>query len=523
MSTTCHWPRCWRTATSSDLYSLASSVARAPCPVSSITVPSTQSAAPGPVVPWPIFTRDTPRRTAPGSPPGIRPTCSITARVPVPASRPAILGTRSTWDLSSERIPGPRPSPALLRAASTAPLTSASVSSMGTTMPGRTTSSSSGSTGSVSVSLISPPKVESPTLKKEEPVLISWPLSAVSEGSSAGWALDRDRRRVALARDRLDHLNADPGEVVVADQALGDALGGRLDELELALDDDGLDRLRGRRVVERVGEVVAGRGLGDVGGHVDREHQRLLGLPLPVVHPDDRGHPQIPDRYRVSHTFDASDHAPMRPRGPPAHIDWPRERRAGTAGSGREAPSGAGGRERAAARGPVDGDPRPRRREAARPRGAADRLGQVGRVLRRDRAAARGRSGPDRDRLAAAGADAEPGRGGSAGGNPCPHDQLRQPRGLAAGLRGGSRRRGRRAACQPRAPQQPRVPRQRAAPPDLGRGADRDRRGALHLRLGARLPARLPPDQNPARDPAGGHTGAGDHRDRQRPCHHRRR
>src|ERR1700722_14259963 len=319
MSTTCHWPRCWRTATIRDLYSLASSVARAPCPVSSITVPSTQSAAPGPVVPWPIFTRETPRRTAPGSPPGIRPTCSITASVPVPARpRLAIRGTRSTWDFSSERMPGPRPSPALLRAASTAPLTSASVSSMGTTMPGRTTSSSSGSTGSVSVSLISPPKVESPTLKKEEPVLISGPLSAVSEGSAARPALDRDRRRVALARDRLDHLNPDPGEVVVADGALGDALWGRLEEHELALDDDGLDRLRGGRVVERVGQVVPGGGLGHVGRHVHREHQRLLGFALPVVHPDDRGHPQVPDRYRVTHTSDASHPARMRPRGPPA-------------------------------------------------------------------------------------------------------------------------------------------------------------------------------------------------------------
>src|SRR6202789_1852949 len=318
MPTPCHCPRCWRTPTIRDLYSLASSVARAPCPVSSLTVPSTQSAAPGPVVPWPIFTRDPPRRTAPGSPPGLRPTCSITASVPVPASRPAILGTRSTWDLSSERIPGPRPSPALLRAASTAPLTSASVSSMGTTMPGRTTSSSSGSTGSVSVSLISPPKVESPTLKKEEPVLISWPLSAVSEGSSPGRALDRDRGRVALARDRLDHLDADPGEVVVADQALGDVLGGRLDEHELALDDDGLDRLRGRRVVEGVEQVVTCGRLGHVGGHVDREHQRLLGLALPVVHADDRGHPQVPDRYRVRHTSDASHPAWTRPGGPPA-------------------------------------------------------------------------------------------------------------------------------------------------------------------------------------------------------------
>ena len=34
-----------------DLYSLASSVARAPWPISSMTVPSTHSAAPVPVVP----------------------------------------------------------------------------------------------------------------------------------------------------------------------------------------------------------------------------------------------------------------------------------------------------------------------------------------------------------------------------------------------------------------------------------------------------------------------------------------
>src|ERR1700722_8786885 len=103
------------------------------------------------------------------------------------------------------------------------------------------------------------------------------------------------------------------------------------------------------------------------------------------------------------------DPAWMRPRGPPAHVDWPRERRAGTAGSGRDPPTRAGGRERAAARGSVDGDPRPRGREAPGAGGAADRLGQVGGLLRRHRAAAGGRSGPHRDRVAAAGPDARPG------------------------------------------------------------------------------------------------------------------
>ena len=92
-----------------DLYSLASSSARGPRPVSSIAVPSTQSAAPGPVVPEPIFTRETPRSTAPGSPPGSRPTCSIDGqRADAGQPRSPIRGTSSTRALSSERIPGTR-------------------------------------------------------------------------------------------------------------------------------------------------------------------------------------------------------------------------------------------------------------------------------------------------------------------------------------------------------------------------------------------------------------------------------
>ena len=49
------------------------------------------------------------------------------------------------------------------------------------------------------------------------------------------------------------------------------------------------------------------------------------------------------------------------------------------------------------------------------------------------------------------------------------------------------------------------------------------RRGALHLRLGARLPARLPPPALGGRRPHAGRAGARDHRDRQRQGHPRRR
>ena len=86
-----------------------------------------------------------------------------------------------------------------------------------------------------------------------------------------------------------------------------------------------------------------------------------------------------------------------------------------------------------------------------------------------------------------------------------------------------ARRRGRRAAGQPRAAQQPRLPRRGAAPAGRDLRPAGRRRGALHLRLGPRLPARLPPDPHPARRPARRHPGAGDHRHRQRPGHRRRR
>lgn len=87
-STTCQAPRLRSHAVASALYSLISSVT---CPgsgsgtVSSIRVPSTHSAAPGPVVPAPIRTRPRPRIRAPGSPSASLPTCSTVPRTPVAA------------------------------------------------------------------------------------------------------------------------------------------------------------------------------------------------------------------------------------------------------------------------------------------------------------------------------------------------------------------------------------------------------------------------------------------------------
>src|SRR4051794_35013727 len=129
--------------TTSALYSLASSRARPVAGGSSIGVASTQSAAPGPVTPAPICARPSPRTTAARSPLGSLPTCSRTAIVPTAAYRPSSRGTTMTLRAS-----------ALLCAASTAAWISGSSSRTGTTMPGSTTESASGSTGSFSVSVM---------------------------------------------------------------------------------------------------------------------------------------------------------------------------------------------------------------------------------------------------------------------------------------------------------------------------------------------------------------------------------
>ena len=131
---------------------------------------------------------------------------------------------------------------------------------------------------------------------------------------------------------------------------------------------------------------------------------------------------------------------------------------------GRGDPAPAGRTGRGAARRPVDGDRGAGRRPAAGAGRAAHRLGQVGGLLRRHRAAARAGRRADGDRLAAAGADAQPDRRRPSGPASAPrtinstniedwdeiHDAVR-------------RRRGRRAAGQPGAAQQPRLPRRGAA------------------------------------------------------------
>ena len=119
-------------------------------------------------------------------------------------------------------------------------------------------------------------------------------------------------------------------------------------------------------------------------------------------------------------------------------------------------------------------------------------------------AAARARAPADRDRLAAAGPDAQPDRGRRAGRHPRGDDQLHQRRAVGADPRDPSAGRGRRAAGQARAAQQPRVPRRGAAPAGRDLRAAGGRRGALHLRLGPRLPPRLPPDPHPAGRPPDG-------------------
>ena len=86
--------------------------------------------------------RPTPRTTAARSPLGSRPTCSMTAIVPTAAYLPSRRGTTRT--LRSTLLAPRRPRPGCPAASSRT----------GTTMPGSTTESASGSTGSFSVSVM---------------------------------------------------------------------------------------------------------------------------------------------------------------------------------------------------------------------------------------------------------------------------------------------------------------------------------------------------------------------------------
>ncbi len=130
--------------------------------------------------------------------------------------------------------------------------------------------------------------------------------------------------------------------------------------------------------------------------------------------------------------------------------------------------------------------------------------------------------GSGADRLAAAGADAQPDRRRREARDPRPHDQLDQPRRVGRGASTARDGRGRPAADQPRAAQQPAVPGHDAAAVRRARRAAGDRRGALHLRLGPRLPARLPAHPGHARAAARGRRRALHDRDRERPRGRRR-
>ena len=93
---------------------------------------------------------------------------------------------------------------------------------------------------------------------------------------------------------------------------------------------------------------------------------------------------------------------------------------------------------------------------------------------------------------------------------------------LGRGRRRARREQGRRAARLPRAVRQPGVPRERAPAGRAAHRPARDRRGALHQRLGPRLPARLPPPRPRPRPPPPRRPRARHHRHRERPGRRRR-
>jgi ATP-dependent DNA helicase RecQ len=135
-------------------------------------------------------------------------------------------------------------------------------------------------------------------------------------------ALDRYRGAVPLAGQRLHYFEPEPVQPVGGEQAFGHPFGGGLDQPEPALADHGPDRLRDRRVVDRVREIVALGGLRRVGLHLHAEQQRLLDLPLPVMHPDDRGNPDLPEQHPV-HGNDASRGRATRMAGTNEDVDQP--------------------------------------------------------------------------------------------------------------------------------------------------------------------------------------------------------
>ncbi len=135
------------------------------------------------------------------------------------------------------------------------------------------------------------------------------PSSPPSSGAPAvsGCAFDSDNRGIAVAGDGFAHLEAEPGDRMVGEQALGYPFGRGLDEPELARADHRGDGLGHRGVVEGVVQLVSRGGCAHVGGHVDVEDEGLLDVPFPGVHADDRRDGQPPERNRVhlAHGTDA--------------------------------------------------------------------------------------------------------------------------------------------------------------------------------------------------------------------------
>src|SRR5258708_4344333 len=111
--------------------------------------------------------------------------------------------------------------------------------------------------------------------------------------------------------DWLGDLDADPADREAGDDALGDALDGGLDELELATLHHGRDRRRDLGVIDGIGHIVMRGDPRDVNGHVHAEGERLLDLALPVVYADDRGNAEPPDGDRVAVAHATNGSAPV--------------------------------------------------------------------------------------------------------------------------------------------------------------------------------------------------------------------
>src|SRR5271169_1686507 len=142
-----------------------------------------------------------------------------------------------------------------------------------------------------------------------------FPAATALPDPSARWGrpgdrpLDGDGGGVAAGGDGLAHLETEPGDGMLGEQAPGDALGGGLDEAELPRAHHGGDRFRHGGIVERVGQVVSRGGRTHVGGfrdHVHAEDQGLLDLAFPVMHADDRRDAEVFDGYVVRHGTEAS-------------------------------------------------------------------------------------------------------------------------------------------------------------------------------------------------------------------------